>query len=158
MLQSCHIRISEWIHTLYLPESQINPYSKQAGYLNFEWLQRVSKSQPLSSSTNTQPFGQTDQMIELNCEYLSIRWIWLYVLLMSPTRFRVNRQCTSAWISGNYLLETVTINEVQVTATGLKPTATYFENHSSSICQKWPNYLTIHLNHLAKWLNVGLKF
>ena len=29
-------------------------------------------------------------MIELCCEYLSVRCIWLYVLIMSRTRFRVN--------------------------------------------------------------------
>ena len=34
----CHIRVSEWIYTLYLPEWQGNPYSKQAPYLKFKWL------------------------------------------------------------------------------------------------------------------------
>ena len=29
-------------------------------------------------------------MIELCCEYLSVRWIWLYVIIMSRTSFRVN--------------------------------------------------------------------
>ena len=29
-------------------------------------------------------------MIELYCEYLSVRYIWLYVIIMSRTRFRVN--------------------------------------------------------------------
>ena len=33
---------------------------------------------------------QTGQMIELCSEYLSVRCIWLYVLVMSRTRFRVN--------------------------------------------------------------------
>ena len=39
---------------------------------------------------NTQPFSQTGQMIELCYEYLSVWCIWLYVLIMSRTRFRVN--------------------------------------------------------------------
>ena len=39
---------------------------------------------------NTQPFSQTGQMIELCCEYLSARCIWLYVIIMSRTSFRVN--------------------------------------------------------------------
>ena len=39
---------------------------------------------------NTQPFSQTGQMIELCCEYLSVRCIWLYVIIMSRTSFRVN--------------------------------------------------------------------
>ena len=30
MFSSCHIRVSEWIHTLYLPECQGTPCSKQA--------------------------------------------------------------------------------------------------------------------------------
>ena len=38
-------------------------------------LQRDSNPQPLSSQTNTQPCGQTGQMIELCCEYLSVRCI-----------------------------------------------------------------------------------
>ena len=39
---------------------------------------------------NTQLFFETDQMIELSCEYLSVRWIWLYVIMISCTHFRVN--------------------------------------------------------------------
>ena len=49
MLLSCHVRISEWTHTLYLPERQGTPCSKQAQYLEFKWLQRDSNPQPLSS-------------------------------------------------------------------------------------------------------------
>ena len=33
------------------------------------------------NQTNTQPFSQTGQMIELYCEYLSGQCIWLYVLI-----------------------------------------------------------------------------
>ena len=39
---------------------------------------------------NTQPFSQTNQMMELFCEYLSVRSIQLCVLIMWRTRFRVN--------------------------------------------------------------------
>ena len=46
---SCHVRGSEWIHTLQLPGFQGNPCSKQARNLKFKWLQRDSNSQPLSS-------------------------------------------------------------------------------------------------------------
>ena len=49
MLLSCYVRISESIHTLYLPECQGTPCSKQARYLKFKWLQRDSNPQPLSS-------------------------------------------------------------------------------------------------------------
>ena len=33
-------------------------------------------------------------MIELCCEYLSVRCIWLYVIIMSRTSFRVNLKST----------------------------------------------------------------
>ena len=51
--------------------------SKQAQNMKFKWLQRDSNPRPFSSSTNTQPFCQTGQMIQLCCEYLSVRCIWL---------------------------------------------------------------------------------
>ena len=42
---------------------------------------------------NTRPFSQTGQMIELCCQYLSVQCIWLYLLIMSRTRFRVLSIC-----------------------------------------------------------------
>ena len=48
MLLPCHVRISEWIHTLYLPERQGTPCSKQARYLKLKWLQRDSNPQLIS--------------------------------------------------------------------------------------------------------------
>ena len=42
---------------------------------------------------NTQAFSQMCQMIELCCEYLSVQWIWLYVLIMSRMHFTVNLHC-----------------------------------------------------------------
>ena len=44
-------------------------------------------------------------MMELYCEYLSVRCIWLYVLVMSRTRFRVNPHSIAAWMSRNSLFE-----------------------------------------------------
>ena len=35
MFLSCHVRVSEWIYTLYFPECQGTPCSKQARYLKF---------------------------------------------------------------------------------------------------------------------------
>ena len=49
MFSSCHVRISGWIHTLYLPEDQVSPCSKQVQNLKFKWLQWDSNPQPLSS-------------------------------------------------------------------------------------------------------------
>ena len=101
MFLSCHVRVWQWIHTLQLPECQGTPSSKQVPYLKIKWLQRDSNPQPLSSKRNTEPFGQTGQMIELCCEYLSVRRIWLYVFIMSRTGLRVNPHSTVAWMSRN---------------------------------------------------------
>ena len=46
---SCHVRVSERIHTLYLREGKETICSKQARYLKIQWLQRELHSQPLSS-------------------------------------------------------------------------------------------------------------
>ena len=111
MFLSCHLRVWEWIRTLQMPECQETPCSKKASYLKIKWLQRDSNPQPLSSSTNTQPFSQTGQMIEPCCEYLSVRCIWLYVFIRSRTSLRVNPHSTVAWMSRNSLLEAGVISQ-----------------------------------------------
>ena len=47
MFLSWHIWISEWIHTLYLPECQENPCSMQVQNLKFKWLQLDSNPMDL---------------------------------------------------------------------------------------------------------------
>ena len=49
MFLSCHVRVSEWIHTLYLPECHGTPCSKQARYLKFKWLHWDSNPQLFNS-------------------------------------------------------------------------------------------------------------
>ena len=73
-----------------LPECQGTPCSKQAPFLKFKWRQPDSNPQRLSSQTKTQAFSQTSQMIELCSEYLSVRCIWLCVIIKSRTSFGVN--------------------------------------------------------------------
>ena len=99
-----------------------NSCSKKVPYLNFMWLQQDSNPQPLSFYMNTQRFSQTGQMIKLCCEYLSLRCIWLYVIITSHTSFRVNQPSIVAWKSRKSLLKTCMISEVQMTATVLEPT------------------------------------
>ena len=53
-------------------------------------IQTHRKKMNPHSKMNTQLFGQAGQMIELCCEYLSIQCIWLHIISMSCTRFRVN--------------------------------------------------------------------
>ena len=79
--------------------------SKQARNLNCKWMQLNANPKPLSSETNTHPFSQIGQMTELRWELLSTRCIWMYVLVMSRTRFIVNPQSIVAWMSRNFLLE-----------------------------------------------------
>ena len=64
---------------------------KEESYLKCKWQQTSSDPQPISTETNTQPLRLTGQMIELCCEYLSERCIWLYVIIVSCTSFRANR-------------------------------------------------------------------
>ena len=112
MLLSSHVRISEWIYTLQLPKFQAIPCLKQAWYLKLKWQQRDSNPQPFSSKKNTQPFGLTDQMIELCYGYLPVWCIWLYVILMLRTCSRVNLQSIVTWILRNSLFETGAISKV----------------------------------------------
>ena len=49
MFLPCHVRVSEWIHTLQLPECERTPCWKQAQNLRFKWLQLDSNPEPLSS-------------------------------------------------------------------------------------------------------------
>ena len=72
-------------------------------------------------------------MIELCCEYLSVRCIRLYVLVMPCTHFRVNPYSIVTLMSRNSLLEVGAKSEVQVTATELEPATTYFVNEHSTI-------------------------
>ena len=60
---------------------------------------------------NTQPFIQTGQMIELCCEYLSVRYTWLYVIAMSCKLFGMNLHSIVAWMSRNSLLETALLSK-----------------------------------------------
>ena len=51
MLLSCHVRVSEWIHTLQLPEFQGTPCQKQARNLIFKWL-RLDSNPQLTTKLN----------------------------------------------------------------------------------------------------------
>ena len=46
---SCHARVSDWIHTLWLPECQGTLCSKQSRNLKFKWLQLDSNPRTLNS-------------------------------------------------------------------------------------------------------------
>ena len=46
--------------------------------------------------------------------FLTLEFIWLYVLIMSPTRFRLNLNSAVAWSSRNPLLETGVVSSCSV--------------------------------------------
>ena len=50
ILSLCHVRVSEWIYTLQLPECQGTLCSKQARYPKFKWKQQHLNPQPHHSS------------------------------------------------------------------------------------------------------------
>ena len=78
-------------------------------------------------------------MIELCSEYLSVRCIWLQVLVMRRTWFRMNPHSIAACMSGYSLLEGGAKSEGEVTGTGVEPITTCFLNKHSTIWPNWPN-------------------
>ena len=124
-----------------LHECQGAPGLKQVPYLKFKWQRRDSNPQPPSSETNTQPFSQTDQIIELCCEHLSVRCIWLYVIVMSRMSLRLN------------LHSIVCLNVKELLARSKRHIWSLNDNkiqtHNNLVC-KWT---LNHLAKLAKWLS-----
>ena len=58
MFLSCHLGVSEWIHTLKMPECEGNPCSRQECNLKFKLLQLYSNMQPLPPRLKlTLPWG-----------------------------------------------------------------------------------------------------
>ena len=71
MSLSCHVRVSDLIHIAYLPECQNR--RKIWSFSDCNWNQTQL---PFSSWTKAQPFNGTGKkMIELFCDYLSVRCI-----------------------------------------------------------------------------------
>ena len=78
---------SEYTHSSSLNVKELHARSSR-DILRFKWLQLDLNPEPLGSKMNTQPFGQAGLIIELCSEYLSVRCIWLYLFVMSLTRFQ----------------------------------------------------------------------
>ena len=79
MFLSCHVRVSEWIHTLSLPACQGTSCSKEAWYLKFKrlqdrvWIQSETRTYvedtvkcivQISTHNSVQSFGLLGQMVE----------------------------------------------------------------------------------------------
>ena len=80
-------------------------------------------------------------MIKLSCEYLSVRCIWLCVLFLSRTRFRLSPHFIVASMSNNSLIKTTGKYELKVNTTGLEQSTTLFVKEHSSIQPNYPNDL-----------------
>ena len=90
MVLSCHVRVSEWIHTLLFPECLGTPCSKQGRNLKFKWLQLDSTQNYLvckqtlkhfatlikwlSWVVSTYLYGAFDCML-LSCHVRVLEWI-----------------------------------------------------------------------------------
>ena len=90
---------------------------------------------------NTQPFSQTGWMIELCCECLFVWCIWLYVIIMSCTHFRVNLH--SSCLNTKELLAW---NRHGIWSSS---DSNWIQAHNHLVCKQILN----HLAKLAKWLS-----
>ena len=61
-----------------------------------KWEQRDTHNYLVRKQTLNY-LAKTGQITELCCEYLSVRWIWLYII-MSRTRYRENLHSIIAWM------------------------------------------------------------
>ena len=87
MLLSCHIRLSDWIYTLDLPECQGTPCSKQLRYLKFKWQQRESNPQSLSSQRKLNHLAKLAKWSNVKYSLIEFsfktKWLWLWIPLLS---------------------------------------------------------------------------
>ena len=88
---SYQIRVSEWIYTLIVA-----------------WISKPlaqNRCDIWSLNANTRPFSQTEPTIELCWKGWFVWCIWLYVLVISRSRFRVNTVQTFYFYSYFYLFK-----------------------------------------------------
>ena len=133
MFLSYHVRVSEWIHTLQLPEYQRTPYSKQAQNMKFKWLKLDLNPEPVSSSTNTQPLVECSfyelrgSGFESICSYLNFR-------------FRACFEQGVPWKQATPECGFTLKRESDMTRTySQMHRSDEYSEHSSTICPVWPN-------------------
>ena len=81
MFMSCHVGVSEWIHTPWFPECQGTPCSKQARNLKFRWLQLDSNPEPLKFVNEHSTIWPI--WLEWLSATLQTYWFWVRVQLQS---------------------------------------------------------------------------
>ena len=98
---SCHVTYAFQSESTLYSWMLRNSLLKAGAKSGIKWLQLDVNLEQIRSKTNTQPFSQTGQMIELCSEYLSVWCIWLYVLVMSCISFRVNPHSDSDFVNSH---------------------------------------------------------
>ena len=82
-------------------------------------------------------------MIELCCEYLSVRCIWLYVFPILCTPFKANSHSIVVWMSKNSFLQ----NRRQIWS------LSHWQGTRTHVCKRKLN----HLDKLEKWLSCAVS-
>ena len=83
MFLSCHVRISEWIHTPWFPVCQETPCSKQARNLKFKWLQLDSNHNHLVRKRLLNHLAKQASLAKWLSVRLRTKWLWVRVQLQS---------------------------------------------------------------------------
>ena len=91
-LSSCHVRASELIYTLQLPDCQEMSGSKQAWYLKFKWQQRNSNPKPLKLKNDTQSVWLNGILLNLFSAQILFLICYKTFTLHNYLTFRISRE------------------------------------------------------------------
>ena len=91
--------------------------------------------------------NQTGQMTELCCEFLSVRFIWLYLIIMSRAKFRVNPHSIVCLNLGELLAQSMRHIWSLSSSNGIR-------THKHLVCKRTLS----HLAKLAKLLSCVVSF
>ena len=79
MFLPCHVRVSEWIHNLWLPEYQQTPCFKQAPNLKLKWLQLDLNPHHLVRKRILNHLAQLGSFAKWSSVRLQTKWLWVQV-------------------------------------------------------------------------------
>ena len=124
--KSCFVKMQFFcvrVCSVYLNHSMMGGFDVQLTYyFNYPRFAKITDSRGKASNALASPITfnhihKSTRMLRLPLslcyEYLSAWCIWLYVLIMSRTRFRVNPHSMVVWMSRNSLLETGAKGNIQ---------------------------------------------
>ena len=121
MFLSCPLRVSEWLHTQSFSECQkVLAQNRRDIWILIDRNGTSSRNHLVRK----QALNHLPKLAKwLSCVVTTYLYgiIWLYVFIMSRTRFRVNAESIFAWMSNNSFHKTGGISELYVTATKFEP-------------------------------------